>query len=297
MAMHGKHERTALVTGASSGFGLLIAVELAKRGYRVVAAMRDLGKQAALMREAERIGAAGGRIEVIRLDVTDAETIEAAVSDTLQRFGRIDVLVNNAGMAVGGFAEEVPMAAWRAQMETNFLGLVAMTRAVLPAMRAQRGGTILQMSSVSGLWGIPGFGAYAASKFAVEGFSESLRHEVAPLGIRVALVEPGAYRTAIWAKGFAEMHAQPGSPYAGALQAVLGIARRTAETAPDPQEVAELVGRLADKRRISRLRYPIGRGSRMLLLAGRLLPWRIIEAATRRAMRGKSRNAGMHPNR
>nr|WP_090116620.1 SDR family oxidoreductase [Cohnella sp. OV330] len=285
--MHRKHEKTALVTGASSGFGLLIAVELAKRGYRVVAAMRDLGRQAALVREAERIGAAGGRIEVVRLDVTDAETIEAAVSGTLQRYGRIDVLVNNAGMAVGGFVEEVPMAAWRAQMETNFLGLVAMTRAVLPAMRAQGGGTIIQMSSVSGLWGIPGFGAYAASKFAVEGFSESLRHEVSPFGIRVALVEPGAYRTAIWAKGFAEMHARSDSPYAGALKAVLGIARRTAETAPDPREVAELVGRLADKRRISRLRYPIGRGSRLLPLAGRLLPWRVIEAATRRAMRGQ----------
>lgn len=282
----GKVEKTALVTGASSGFGLLIAVELAKRGYRVVAAMRDPGKQAALMQEAERAGAVG-RIEAVRLDVTDADTIEAAVGDMLRSYGRIDLLVNNAGMAVGGFVEEVPMAAWQAQTETNFLGLVAMTRAVLPPMRAQGGGTIIQMSSVSGLWGIPGFGAYAASKFAVEGFSESLRHEVAPFGIRIALVEPGAYRTAIWAKGFADMHAQPDSPYAGALEAVLRMARRTAETAPDPREVAELVGRLADKRRLSRLRYPIGRGARLLPLAVRLLPWRLVEAATRRAMRGR----------
>lgn len=136
MAMHGKQERTALLTGASSGFGLLIAIELAKRGYRVVAAMRDPGKQAALVQEAERAGAAD-RIEVVKLDVTDAATIERTVSDMLRKYGRIDVLVNNAGMAVGGFVEEVPMTAWRAQMETNFLGLVAMTRAVLPAMRAQ----------------------------------------------------------------------------------------------------------------------------------------------------------------
>ncbi|MDG0809163.1 SDR family oxidoreductase [Cohnella rhizosphaerae] len=286
MATHGKVEKTALVTGASSGFGLLIAVELAKRGYRVAAVMRDTGKQAALMQAAEQAGA-GGRIETVKLDVTSAEAIEAAVADMLRRSGRIDVLVNNAGMAVGGFAEEVPMSAWRTQMETNFLGLVAMTRAVLPAMRAQGGGTIVQMSSVSGLWGIPGFGAYAASKFAVEGFSESLRHEVAPFGIRVALVEPGAYRTAIWAKGFADMHAQPDSPYAGALAAVLRMARRTAASAPDPREVAELVGRLADKRRLSRLRYPIGRGARLLPLVVRLLPWRVVEAATRRAMRGQ----------
>lgn len=287
MTTLGKVEKTALVTGASSGFGLLIAVELAKRGYRVVAAMRYPGKQAALMQEAERAGAAG-RIEAVRLDVTDADAIEAAVAGMLRHYGRIDVLVNNAGMAVGGFVEEVPMAAWRAQTETNFLGLVAMTRAVLPTMRAQGGGTIIQMGSVSGLWGIPGFGAYAASKFAVEGFSESLRHEVAPFGIRVAIVEPGAYRTAIWAKGFADMHAQPDSPYAGALDAVLRMARRTAETAPDPRDVAELVGRLADKRRLSRLRYPIGRGARLLPLAVRLLPWRWVETATRRAMRGRN---------
>ncbi|CAI6082766.1 SDR family oxidoreductase [Cohnella sp. JJ-181] len=282
---------TALVTGASSGFGLLIAIELAKRGYRVVAAMRDPDKQTALMKEAERAGARE-RIEVVRLDVTDADSIAAALSGMLRRHGRIDVLVNNAGMAVGGFAEEVPLAAWRSQMETNFIGLVATTQAVLPAMRAQGGGTIIQMSSVSGRWGFPGYGAYAASKYAVEGFSESLRHEVAPFGIRVALVEPGAYRTAIWAKGFAEMHAKPDSPYEGALDAVLRMARRTAETAPYPAEVAELVARLAGQRRISRLRYPIGRGSRLLLLAGRLLPWRVIEAATRRAMR---RSGGFSP--
>lgn len=275
--------KTALVTGASSGFGLLIALALARQGYRVAAAMRDPSRQTALMQAAEREGVLAN-IEVEQLDVTDAASIDGAVTRLLHRRDRIDVLVNNAGMAVGGFVEEVPMEAWRAQMETNFLGLVAVTRAVLPAMRAQGGGTIIQMGSVSGRWGFPGYGAYAASKFAVEGFSESLRHEVGPLGIRVAVVEPGAYRTAIWEKGFAGMYARTDSPYRAALDAVLGMAKRTAEASPDPREVAALVARLADKRRISRLRYPIGRGARLLLLAGKLLPWRLIEAATRRVI-------------
>lgn len=299
--------RTTLVTGASSGFGLLIAVELARRGCRVVAGMRNpVAGREALMREAARAGiaetdAAGGTgagaesgpqsgatagaagIEVVALDVTDTASIEAALSGMRRKYGRIDVLVNNAGLAVGGFVEEVPMEAWRAQMETNFFGVVAMTRAVLPVMRAQGGGTIIQMSSVSGRWGFPGYGAYAASKYAIEGFSESVRHEVAPHGIRVALVEPGAYRTAIWTKGIAGMHAKPDSPYRATLEAILGFARRAAETSPDPREVASLVGRLADRRRLTKLRYPIGRGSR-LLLAGQLLPWRIIEAAVRRAL-------------
>lgn len=282
--MKKENGKTALVTGASSGFGLLIAVALAQRGYRVAAAMREPGRQADLLHAAERTDALEN-IEVVKLDVTDSDEIDAAVSGMLRRHGRIDVLVNNAGMAVGGFAEDVPMSGWRAQMETNFFGLVAATRAVLPAMRAQGGGTIIQMSSVSGRWGFPGYGAYAASKFAVEGFSESLRHEVAPHGIRVALVEPGAYRTPIWAKGFAEMHGGPDSPYDRALAAVLDYAKRTAESAPDPREVAELVVSLAERRKLSRLRYPIGRGSRLLLLAGRLLPWRMIEAAVERTMR------------
>ena len=276
-------ERIALVTGASSGFGLLISAALAAGGYRVVASMRDPDRRDALMQEAERLGV-GGRMEIVRLDVTDAASIEATVSRTLERYGRIDVLVNNAGYAVGGFAEEVPPEAWRAQMETNFIGVVAMTQAVLPAMRRQGEGTVIQIGSVSGRVGLPGYGAYAASKFAVEGFSESLRHEVAPYGIRVYLVEPGAYRTPIWDKGFASIHARPDSPYGERLKSVLGFARRSAESAPHPREVAKLVVRLAAPGRSRTLRHPIGRGARTLVAAARFLPWRWIETAIRRTL-------------
>ncbi|RUS47393.1 SDR family oxidoreductase [Cohnella sp. AR92] len=278
-------DRTALVTGASSGFGLLIALELARRGFLVSAGMRDLARGGELMAAARQAGIEP-RIVPVRLDVTDASSIEAAADDIPARYGgRLDVLVNNAGMAVGGFIEEVPMEAWRAQFETNFFGLVAVTRAFLPIMRRQGGGRIIQIGSVSGLMGFPGFGPYSSSKFAVEGFSESLRHEAAKYGVQVALVEPGSFRTPIWSKGLAGMHAEPESPYREELDALLAYTKRTAANAPDPQAVADLVGRLAERRKLTRLRYPVGRGAGMLRLGSALLPWRWIEAAVGRALK------------
>ncbi|THF76245.1 SDR family oxidoreductase [Cohnella fermenti] len=283
--------KTALVTGASSGFGLLIALELARRGYRVAASMRSPEKGTELLRLAEQEGLRP-QIEIVRLDVTDPASVAAAAQAVLARCGgRLDVLVNNAGTAVGGFIEEVPTEAWREQLETNFFGLVAVTRAFLPAMRLQAGGRIIQIGSVSGLMGMPGFGPYAASKFAVEGFSESLRHEVARYGIGVALVEPGSFRTAIWDKGLSAMHSRPGpeSPYRAELDALLAYVKRTADTAPDPQQVADLVGRLADSRKLRRLRYPVGRGARLLRPGSALLPWALLEATIRRALRPRKR--------
>lgn len=118
---------------------------------------------------------------MLALDVTDEASIASAIQESLELAGRMDVLVNNAGFAVGGFVEEVSMEEWRRQLETNFFGLVAVTKAVLPHMRVQRSGLIINVSSVSGLSGFPGYGPYAASKFAVEGFSESLRQEMLSL--------------------------------------------------------------------------------------------------------------------
>jgi len=281
-----KKDSIALVTGTSSGFGLLIAVSLARHGYRVVAGMRDPARRSELDQTAERSGVSD-RLDIVQLDVTRASEIDAAGRHVLDRYGRIDVLVNNAGYAVGGFIDDVPLEAWRSQMETNFIGLVAMTRAVLPHMREQGNGTIIQIGSVSGRFGFPGYGAYAASKFAVEGFSESLRHEMAPYGIQVALVEPGAYRTPIWGKGFAGIYGKPDSPHQDAMNAVLAYSRKTADASPDPQQVADLVVKLAGRRRLTRLRYPIGRGAKLLILAGKLLPWRLIEWAIRYAMHKK----------
>ncbi|TMV48969.1 SDR family oxidoreductase [Paenibacillus mesophilus] len=276
-------ERVALITGTSSGFGLLTAVELARLGYRVIATMRHTGDQGALLDAAGRAGAAP-LVEVMRLDVTDAETIERVVSEVMSRYGRVDVLVNNAGFALGGFVEELTMEDWRLQMETNFFGVVAMTRAVLPIMRGQRSGTIVNIGSVSGRVGFPGYAPYAASKFAVEGFSESLRHEMSPFGVRIVLVEPGAYKTPIWNKGLANIRTSPDSPYGRKLQAVLKYSERAAAAAPDPRQVAGLVGRIAVSRS-PRLRYALGKGARLTLWGKALLPWKWFEGVIRQALR------------
>lgn len=192
--------------------------------------------------------------------------------------------MNNAGFAVGGFVEEVSMETWRRQMETNFFGLIAVTKAVLPFMRAQRSGLIINVSSVSGLTGFPGYAPYAASKFAVEGFSESLRQEMLSYGVRVVLVEPGSFRTPIWGKGIAGIHSPEGSPYRARLEEVLRYSRRSAETAPDPQEVADLIARITAKR-APRLRYPVGKGSRVLMIGKALIPWKVLEGIISKSLR------------
>lgn len=276
-------ERIAVVTGTSSGFGMLAAVELARRQVRVMATMRDPSRSGGLLELAERAGVAE-RIEIRRLDVTDHASVGRVVDKVLEAHGRIDILVNNAGFAVGGYVEDVPMEQWRRQMETNLFGLVAMTKSVIPAMRERGRGRIINISSVSGRVGFPGYAPYAASKFAVEGFSESLRHELAPFGIQVVLIEPGAYRTPIWDKGLAQIPDPSESPYAGRMEAIMKYARRAAQTAPDPQQVAQLIGAVADHPS-PRLRYPIGQGSKLAVWGKALLPWswfeRIIERATR----------------
>ncbi|MDR5815273.1 oxidoreductase [Caballeronia sp. LZ033] len=177
------------ITGCSTGFGRALAGLIAARGWRVVATARDASSLAELARGAE------DRVLALALDVTRSADIEAAVAAARAKFGRIDVLVNNAGYGYQATAEEGVEAEIREQFDTNVFGLFAMTRAVLPVMRAQRSGNVINISSVAGFIGFPGSGYYAASKHAVEGWSDSLRAEVAPLGIGVTCVEPGPFRT------------------------------------------------------------------------------------------------------
>ncbi|NOU86172.1 SDR family oxidoreductase [Paenibacillus sp. LMG 31460] len=274
---------TALVTGASSGFGFLTSITLAQKGYRVIATMRDLGKSGALLAHAEQVGVTNA-IETMALDVTIHDSIEQVVSDIMDKYGRIDVLVNNAGFAVGGYVEDVPMEAWRSQLETNVFGVIATTRAVLPHMRAQQSGCIVNVSSVSGLSAFPGYAPYSTSKFAIEGFSESLRLEMTPLGVRVVLVEPGAYKTEIWRKGFEAIHTTEASPNWKRLSKMLDYSRKASATAPDPQEVADQIARIVDNPR-PKLRYLMGRGVRAGLWARNLLPWRWYEGILARLLK------------
>jgi len=176
------------ITGAGRGMGVDIAKAALAAGNAVVATGRNTDTVAKAIGQAEDL-------LVVKLDITDPASVQAAVQAAVERFGRIDVLVNNAGNFIAGFFEEITPEDFRAQLETNLFGPLNVTRAVLPVMRDQRSGLVVTMSSTAGLVGQAFCTAYAASKFALEGWSESLTPEVAPFGIRTMLVEPGFFRT------------------------------------------------------------------------------------------------------
>ena len=182
-------DRTWFITGASTGFGRLLAEEVLKAGGKVVATARNLDKVKDLEAKYPQTAKA------IALDVTDAGHVDSAVTQAFAQFGRVDVLVNNAGYGVAGAIEEVSEAEFMPMFETNVFGLLRVTRAFLPHLRKQRSGNILNLSSIGGVVASPGIGFYNATKFAVEGISEALAAELAPLGIHVTIIEPGPFRT------------------------------------------------------------------------------------------------------
>jgi len=265
-------DKVALVTGSSSGIGLLTAIELANNGFKVIASMRDLGRRDRLDQAASAAGVSD-KLDVQRLDVSEFAAMPAFAEKLVGDYGRLDVLVNNAGFAVAGFAEDVKLDELRQQFETNFCGNIALTKAVLPIMRQQGSGHIIMVSSISGLHGAFSVSSYAASKFALEGWSESLRLEVNALGIKVVLVEPGAYKTDIWDRNahVVEKALDGSSPNrergAKFKERVQGIPKR------DPIEVARLIARIAQDPN-PRLRYLVGADAHIQLWLKRLLPWK-----------------------
>src|ERR1700749_3014894 len=193
--------RVWLITGSSSGFGFQLAQTALEQGDRVVATARQKSSLDELV-----AAAPDGAAIAVPLDVTDPVQRAAAVAAAVDRFGRLDVLVNNAGFGSGGAVEEIEAGPFRSLMETMFFGAFALTQAALPVMRRQRSGAIVQISSMGGQVTMPGFGAYCAAKFALEAVSESLAAEVKPFGIQVLIVEPGAFATGF---GGARMHRSP----------------------------------------------------------------------------------------
>ena len=276
--------KIVVLTGASSGFGLLAAVEMARRGHTVVATMRDLSRRGRLDEAAAAAGVAG-RLDFRRLDVTEFDSIPAIVSEIVRDHGRIDVLVNNAGFAVAGFAEDLKLEEIRLQFETNYFGHVAMTKAVIPVMRAQRSGHIIMISSISGRAASPVTSSYAASKFALEGWSEALRIELRSLGIRVVLVEPGAFQTDIWERNarLGEFALSPESPNHERGKRFTEVIR-TRVHKREAQPVAELIARIAEDPN-PKLRYRIGPDAHITFWLRALLPWkayeRMVEKMTR----------------
>jgi len=188
----GNAARVALISGAASGIGLATAARLVDSGWTVYAGFRPEGRSAPPRQAQPR-----GQLHWLPLEVTDAAARRAALREIERAHGRLDALINNAGIHAGGPLEEVPEGTLRQVMEVNFFGAIALTRTFLPLMRLAGGGVILMVSSLSGLIGLPFDGAYAASKFALEGASESLRYELEPFGVKVVLLEPGAYATAL----------------------------------------------------------------------------------------------------
>lgn len=270
------NERVAVITGASSGFGLLTAVELAVAGYRVIATMRNLERRH-LLDDALRKRNALTNVDVHQVDITQTANVSSIIDKIIADYGRIDVLVNNAGFALAGFLEDVTLEELRRQFETNFFGHVAVTKAVLPTMRRQRSGHIVMVTSIGGRCGTPVIGSYSASKFALEGWSEALRIEMQPLGVQVVLVEPGAYKTDIW-----ERNAQVGGMTLDPASPNYARARRFSEYAlqevpkRDAREVARLILRITENPR-PRLRYVAGMDAWIQLLLKAIAPWRIYE--------------------
>ncbi|MFF7886614.1 oxidoreductase [Streptomyces sp. NPDC020794] len=227
--------KTWLITGSSRGFGRALARHVLDNGHRVVATARRPEQLKDLV---ERYG---DRVRAVALDVTDPAAARAAVQLALDAFGRLDVVVNNAGYANSAAIEDMPDEDFRAQIETNLFGVVNVTKAALPVLRRQGSGHFLQFSSIGGrVGGSPGLGAYQTAKFAVEGFSEVLNAEVGPLGIKVTIIEPGGFRTD-W--GGSSMTALPVSPaYEETVGAMNRYREQTAATWPgDPARAARII--------------------------------------------------------
>ena len=280
--------KVAIVTGASSGIGEETAKRLAGLGYTVYAAARRVDRMWGLVggRPAQPHLTASG-IRPVRLDVTDDDALAAFVKEVVAESGRVDVLVNNAGYGSYGSLEDVPMAEARRQFDVNVFGLARLTQLVVPHMREQRSGYVVNISSIGGKFYEPLGAWYHATKFAVEGLSDSLRLELAPFGVHVVVVEPGAIRTewaGIAARNLREQSA--GTAYAdqaARVGAVLARADDPRLTSP-PTVVADAVARAVQARR-PRIRYVVGRGARPLLLARRLLPDRAFDRLVTTAYR------------
>ncbi|MGN4422633.1 oxidoreductase [Bacillus cereus group sp. MYBK30-1] len=270
------NKKIAVITGASSGFGLLTTLELAKKDYFVIATMRNLDKQINLITQATALNL-HDNIKVQQLDVTEQNSIHN-FQLFLEEMNRVDILINNAGYANGGFVEEIPTEEYRKQFETNLFGAISITQLVLPYMRKQKSGKIINVSSISGQVGFPGLSPYVSSKYALEGWSESLRLEVKPFGIDVALIEPGSYNTNIWEVGkqLVENKSDTPSPYKEYMDKIQKHINSGSDTLGNPIDVANKIVEIAEAKHTT-LRYPIGKGVKFIIFAKKILPWRLWE--------------------
>jgi NAD(P)-dependent dehydrogenase (short-subunit alcohol dehydrogenase family) len=257
--------KVVLVTGASSGIGRTCCEYLAGKGMTVYGASRTLA--------AGKVGA----FNSLRMDVTDDASVQAAVRQIHEKHGRIDVVINNAGNGIAGAVEETSPQEAMAQLDTNFFGVHRVCRAVLPIMRRQKGGVIINISSLAGLLAVPFQAFYSASKFAMEGLTEALRMEVKPFGIRVALIEPGDFKTEFPTNRRNTVEAEKSSVYRELVDRCVGVMQEEEKNGKDPLEVARLAERIIQDP-APRLRYTIGPfGERLGPKLKSILPYRVYE--------------------
>lgn len=275
--------KVVLITGTSSGFGFITAVHLASKGHHVYATMRDIRKKDFLISEA---GKEGGKLKVLELDVTKPSTITSVIKVIATDHGYLDAVVNNAGYGLGGFFEDLTEDEIRQQMEVNFFGVQNVSRAVIPLMRSRRKGRIINISSIAGLNASPCFGAYNASKWALEGFSESLYHELKLFNIDVCLIEPGTYKTKIFFDNakYGKNFDDPSSPYYQMSQHLKSmVLKYVKKTDKDPRRIAVLVEKLLHRKNPRFRNFPDAE-TKFLLGLRRILPFSVYSKITQRVL-------------
>ena len=255
------NQKVAVVTGSSSGIGLETAINLAKNGFKTFATMRNTNKSDAIKQrsEAENIP-----IEILQLDVTDDVSVKNAINSVVEKEGQIDVLVNNAGYALIGAAEDLTSEEIKNQFDTNVFGVYRSTQAVLPTMRKQKSGRIITIGSIAGFMGMPVASAYVATKFAVEGFTESLRHEVAPFGIHASVIEPGVIKTHIMEDAPVAKKSMQDSAYSEMTQAIEDAMGQMMKNQSSPPSVVAQVVLKAATDENPQTRYLAGEDAKMI---------------------------------
>ncbi len=271
--------RVVLITGASAGFGRACAERLAELDYRVYGTSR----RADFPDSADSPDPIASRRAplMIPMDVCDDESVRRAVEFVLKREGRIDVLVNNAGVGLAGSIEDTSVDEARALFDTNFFGVLRVCRAVLPTLRAQKSGLIVNISSLAGLVTIPFQGFYSASKYALESMSDALRMELRPFGVHVTLLEPGDFKTGFTDSRVFSAESGDGSAYRERCQRAVSIMEQDEQDGGDPRQLADLLAKIIANPS-PRNRYPLGPlGEKIAVGARRVLPSALIDKALR----------------
>ncbi len=262
-------QKVAIVTGSSSGIGYETALALARNGFRTYATMRNLEKAKAILDAAK-----GEKLQIhtVELDVTEEKSVIDAIKTIMSDAGRIDVLVNNAGYGLTGSLEDLSMSEIKAQYETNVFGLIRVTQAVLPIMRKQKSGVIVNISSIGGKMAMPLSSPYIGTKFAVEGLSESIAYDLEPFGIKVVIIEPGAIKTNFGTgMAVATKNLDPSSPYFKNLQHLQDTLGSLLKNGTHPSKVAQVILGAVTSSNPS-LRYTVGEDAAMLAQKRKELP-------------------------